>query len=96
MARPYHSAHAAAKAHAGAHGVRVTSWLDYADRLIRRGIIVPAPPSQRAVRDGPNAVRAEQWRGHRWIITEVETAEPECNCDAEERPWRFCELHDGL
>ena len=24
-----------------------------------------------------------------------EEPEPTCNCDAEERPWRFCELHEG-
>lgn len=31
-------------------------------------------------------------------ISEIlgEETEPECNCDAEERPWRFCEYHDNL
>lgn len=24
-----------------------------------------------------------------------EESEPTCNCDAGERPWRFCELHEG-
>lgn len=29
------------------------------------------------------------------MIADKLEGEPECNCDAEERPWRFCELHEN-
>jgi hypothetical protein len=70
MARPFSTAHAAAVAHAGAQAPQVRDWLRYTDRLVRRGIITPAPPSPRARREGDQVLRAEQWRGHRWVLTQ--------------------------
>lgn len=66
MPRPYASAYAAARAHAGSRKVRDIN--HYADRLIKAGILVRAPASKRAIRAGSGAVRAEQWRDHRWIL----------------------------
>jgi hypothetical protein len=66
MSRPFSSAHAAAKAYAGNRPV--ADWLRYTDKLIRRGVVIPAPPSRTALKKGGGAVRAEVWRGHRWTL----------------------------